>query len=245
MKHPMATKHSAVNGIIGANLIYKDIVKEISKLNGLRKSTSLQRATNLGMAWGFVTGESKNVDFGSALAVSGIHNVISLLDEVERGELQDVDFLELQACTGGCVGGPLNITNLFVGRVRLRDLIKRFGSKTPYFDEKKLTEIHGQGHFEATEPFEPRFLFPLDDDVAKALIKMERLDQITNDLPGLDCGACGSPSCRALAEDVIRGIAFETDCVIKLREKVKTLAQEILDLARIIPPVMSDHPKHE
>jgi len=245
MKHPMATKHSAVDGIIGANLIYKDIVKEISKLNGLGKSTSLQRATNLGMAWGFVAGESKNVDFGRALAVSGIHNVISLLEEVERGELQDVDFLELQACTGGCIGGPLNITNLFVGRVRLRDLIKRFGSKTPYFDEKKLIEIYGQGHFEATEPFEPRFLLPLDEDIAKALIKMEQLDQITNDLPGLDCGACGSPSCRALAEDVIRGIALETDCVIKLREKVKTLAQEILDLARILPPAMSDNPKHK
>jgi iron only hydrogenase large subunit-like protein len=245
MKHPMATKHSAVNGIIGANLIYKDIVKEISKLNGRGKSINLQRATNLGMAWGFVTGESKNVDFGRALAVSGIHNVISLLEEVEHGELQDVDFLELQACTGGCVGGPLNITNLFVGRVRLRDLIKRFGSKIPYFDEKKLIEIYGQGHFEATEPFEPRFLLPLDENVTQALIKLERLDQITNDLPGLDCGACGSPSCRALAEDVIRGIAFETDCVIKLREKVKILAQEILDLAGIIPHAMPDNPKHE
>jgi hypothetical protein len=197
------------------------------------------------MAWGFVTGESKNVDFGRALAVSGIHNVISLLEEVEHGELQDVDFLELQACTGGCVGGPLNITNLFVGRVRLRDLIKRFGSKIPYFDENKLIEIYGQGHFEATEPFEPRFLLPLDEDVTQALIKLERLDQITNDLPGLDCGACGSPSCRALAEDVIRGIAFETDCVIKLREKVKILAQEILDLAGIVPHAMSGNIKHE
>ena len=84
---------------------------------------------------------------------------------------------------------------------------------------------------------------PLDEDVAHALVKLERLDQITNSLPGLDCGACGSPSCRALAEDVIRGIALETDCVIKLREKVKTLAQEILDLAGIVPPAMSDNPK--
>jgi iron only hydrogenase large subunit-like protein len=243
MKHPMSTKCSAVNGVIGANLIYKDVIKQIAKLNGKDKSRNLQRATNLGMAWGFVTGESKNIDFGRALAVSGIHNVISLLEEIERGELQDVDFLELQACTGGCVGGPLNTTNLFVGRVRLRDLIKRFGSKTPYFDERSLIEIYGQGHFQATEPFEPRFLLPLDEDVAQALIKLERLDQITNSLPGLDCGACGSPSCRALAEDVIRGIAFETDCVIKLREKVKTLAQEILDLAGIVPPAMSDNPK--
>jgi Na+-translocating ferredoxin:NAD+ oxidoreductase RNF subunit RnfB len=86
----------------------------------------------------------------------------------------------------------------------------------------------------------------LDSDVSKALEKMERLDQITNELPGLDCGACGSPSCRSLAEDIVRGLAFETDCVIKLREKVKMLAEEILSLARIIPPSMSDtSPKKE
>jgi len=245
MKHPTATERSAVDGVIGANLLFKDILKEISKINGHGKPSGLQKATNLGMAWGFVTGESKNVNFGRALAVSGIHNVISLLDEVERGELQDVDFLELQACTGGCVGGPLNTTNLFVGRVRLRDLINRFGSKEPFFDDKKLLELYERGQFEATKPFEPRFLMPLDEDVAHALLKMERLDQLTNELPGLDCGACGSPSCRALAEDVIRGIAFETDCVIKLREKVKTLADGILDLARVAPAVPSDNPKHE
>lgn len=245
MKHPIATQHSAVDGVIGANLIFKDILKEIIKINGHGKPAGLQRATSQGMAWGFVTGESKNVDFGRSLAVSGIHNVISLLDEIERGELQDVDFLELQACTGGCVGGPLNTTNLFVGRVRLRDLIKRFGPKEPFFDEKKLAEFYGKGEFEAAKPFEPRFLMPLDEDVAQALIKMERLDQITNDLPGLDCGACGSPSCRALAEDVIRGIAYETDCVIKLKEKVRTLADGILDLARITPQVPPDSSKHE
>ncbi len=245
VKHPMATKHSAVDGVIGANLIFRNILKETSKVNGFGKPSKLQRATNQGMAWGFVTGESKNIDFGRSLAVSGIHNVISLLDEIERGELQDVDFFELQACTGGCVGGPLNVTNLFVGRVRLRDLIKRLGSKETFFDEKRLIELYSQNHFDATEPFQPRFLMPLDEDVAQALIKLERLDQITNELPGLDCGACGSPSCRALAEDVIRGIAFETDCVIKLREKVKTLTDGILDLARVVPPISTDNPKHE
>jgi len=245
VKHPMATKHSAVDGVIGANLIFRNILKETSKINGFGKPSKLQRATNQGMAWGFVTGESKNIDFGRSLAVSGIHNVISLLDEIERGELQDVDFFELQACTGGCVGGPLNVTNLFVGRVRLRDLIKRLGSKETFFDEKRLIELYSQNHFDATEPFQPRFLMPLDEDVAQALIKLERLDQITNELPGLDCGACGSPSCRALAEDVIRGIAFETDCVIKLREKVKTLTDGILDLARVVPPISTDNPKHE
>jgi hypothetical protein len=191
------------------------------------------------MAWGYVTGESKNIDFGTTLAVSGIHNVFSLLEEIEHGELKDVDFIELQSCTGGCVGGPLNIQNLFVGRVRLRELIKKYGTKQSYFDEKDLVNIYNQGRFESTEPIRPRQIMILDEDVSKALVKMERLDKITNELPGLDCGACGSPSCRALAEDIIRGIAFETDCVINLRERVKTLAEEILDLARMVPHAMA------
>lgn len=83
----------------------------------------------------------------------------------------------------------------------------------------------------------------LDGDVAKALVKMERIDAITESLPGLDCGACGAPNCRALAEDIIRGQAFDTDCVIKLRERVKTLAEEILDLARKLPTSMADEEK--
>jgi ArsR family metal-binding transcriptional regulator len=129
--------------------------------------------------------------------------------------------------------------------VHLRELIKRYGSQPSSFNEKELLTIYKEGHFESTEPIESRSIMTLDEDVSKALIKMERLDQLTGELPGLDCGACGSPSCRALAEDIIRGIAVESDCVIKLRERIKTFAQEILDLARIVPPAMADSSKSE
>ncbi len=244
-KNPMTTRHSAVSGVIGANLVYKDIVKHLLKNNAHGPSPKFHRATRRGMAWGYVTGESKSIDFGVGLAVSGIHNVMSLLEEIERGELKDVDFIELQACTGGCIGGPLNIHNVFVGRVRLRELIRKHGGQPEFYTQGQLLEMYNQGTFQATESVQPRAIMTLDEDVSQALIKMERLDQITNELPGLDCGACGSPSCRALAEDIIRGIAFETDCVIKLREKVKTLAEEILDLARIVPPAMSDAVKKD
>ncbi|MBA4389834.1 MAG: ferredoxin [Syntrophus sp. (in: bacteria)] len=250
MKQPMTTKHSAVNGVIGANLIYKDIVKNLGKgLANNKKdnedSEELHKATKNGMAWGYLTGESKNIDFGTTLAVSEIHNVISLLEEIERGELKNVDFIELQACTAGCVGGPLNIQNNFVGRVHLRNLIGQCGAKPAHYAEKELLTMYEKGHFESTEPIRPNAIMTLDKDVSKALIKMEHLDQLTDELPGLDCGACGSPNCRALAEDIIRGIAFETDCVIKLRDRVKTLAEEIFELARIIPPAMADNSKKE
>jgi iron only hydrogenase large subunit-like protein len=244
VKQPVKSKHSAVNGVIGANLIYKDIIKNlykgpVDKDNFHANGGRIHKSTKRGMSWGYLTGESKSIELDKTLAVSGIHNVISLLEEIERGELQDVDFIELQSCNAGCVGGPLNIQNSFVGRVHLRDLITRYGIQPSYYNEKEILDIYEQKHFESTQPVMPRPIMILDEDVSKALIKMERLDRLTNEFPGLDCGACGSPSCRALAEDIIRGIAFETDCVIKLRDRVNTLAQEILDLARIMPPAMA------
>jgi len=247
-RQPITTKHSAVNGVIGAHLIYRDIVKNLHKGPADQEAQAQQRilhkATKQGMSWGYLTGEPKSIGVGTTLAVSGVQNVMSLLEEIERGELQDVDFIELKVCDAGCVGGPLNIQNSFVGRVHLRGLIDRAGGQPSYYSEEELRDMYEKGHFESTEPILPRPIMTLDEDVAMALVKMERLDQITKELPGLDCGACGCPSCRALAEDIIRGTAFETDCVIKLRDRIKILAQEILYLARIVPPSMAaDQPE--
>lgn len=239
VRRPMTNRPSSVDGVIGVSLIYKDILKHITKDRALRDLPSRRRARNVGMSWGYVTGESKAIDFGTSLAVSGIHNVISLLEEIERGELREVDFIELQSCIGGCVGGPLNIQNVFVGRIRLRNLVKKYIQDSPYYPEERLRSAYEDRSFELVEPISPRPIMVLDEDVSRALIKMERLDAITKELPGLDCGACGSPSCRALAEDIVRDVAFDTDCIIKLRERVKTLAEEILDLARKLPPAMS------
>jgi len=247
-RQPITTKHSAVNGVIGAHLIYRDIVKNLHKGPADQEEQVQQRlfhkATKKGMSWGYLTGEPKSIGVGTTLAVSGVQNVMSLLEEIERVELQDVDFIALKVCDAGCVGGPLNIQNSFVGRVHLRGLIDRAGGQPSYYSEEELRDMYEKGHFESTEPILPRPIMTLDEDVAMALVKMERLDQITKELPGLDCGACGCPSCRALAEDIIRGTAFETDCVIKLRDRIKILAQEILYLARIVPPSMAaDQPE--
>jgi iron only hydrogenase large subunit-like protein len=241
VRRPLTNRPSSIDGVIGVSLIYKDILKHLAKDKVSGERPPLRRARNVGMSWGYVTGESKAIDFGTGLAVSGIHNVISLLEEIGRGELRDVDFMELQSCIGGCVGGPLNIQNVFVGRIRLRNLVKKSVTDAPYYPEGRLSEAYEGRSFELDEPIQARPIMVLDEDMSKALMKMERLDAITKELPGLDCGACGSPSCRALAEDIVREVAFDTDCIIKLRGRVKTLAEEILDLARKLPPSMSDH----
>jgi hypothetical protein len=53
------------------------------------------------------------------------------------------------------------------------------------------------------------------------------------DLPGYDCGSCGSPTCRAFAEDIVRGYFTENACIHKMREQIKRMAQQMIDLAQI------------
>jgi len=59
----------------------------------------------------------------------------------------------------------------------------------------------------------------LDRDLEKALAMAERLEELAASLPGLDCGACGAPDCRALAEDIVKGEAELDDCIVRLRRK--------------------------
>jgi Na+-translocating ferredoxin:NAD+ oxidoreductase RNF subunit RnfB len=40
-------------------------------------------------------------------------------------------------------------------------------------------------------------------------------------LPGIDCGSCGSPTCRAFAEDVIKGLTDRDGCPIKALKELK------------------------
>jgi Na+-translocating ferredoxin:NAD+ oxidoreductase RNF subunit RnfB len=40
----------------------------------------------------------------------------------------------------------------------------------------------------------------------------EKIEQIRNRLPGIDCGACGAPDCDAFAEDIVRGLSSIEDC---------------------------------
>jgi len=54
-------------------------------------------------------------------------------------------------------------------------------------------------------------------------------------LPGLDCGSCGAPTCRSLAEDIVRGQADEIDCIFKLKEQVSEMAKSMVRLSSKLP----------
>jgi CO dehydrogenase/acetyl-CoA synthase gamma subunit (corrinoid Fe-S protein) len=55
----------------------------------------------------------------------------------------------------------------------------------------------------------------LGGNIAESMRMMADIQNFKSTLPGIDCGACGAPTCRAFAEDVIKKNACPEDCRLK------------------------------
>jgi ArsR family metal-binding transcriptional regulator len=55
-------------------------------------------------------------------------------------------------------------------------------------------------------------MMKLDEDMSEAMKKMKKVHDLILFLPQIDCGTCGSPSCSALAEDIVQGRASLAQC---------------------------------
>ena len=143
------------------------------------------------------------------LAADGIENVLKVLEDLEDQKITGLDFIELNACSGGCVGGVLQVENPYVAKARIQRLRKFMPvSCNSIKDDFDLDSLGW------TKELTPSPAMKLADNVIKAMRMMTRLREIEKSLPGLDCGICGAPSCRALAEDIVKGYAEETDCLL-------------------------------
>jgi iron only hydrogenase large subunit-like protein len=223
---PLGYERSALDGVIGLRDIYLPLRAAIAQA----PERKLARAGRKGLEWARVEGESDAVGERSSISVDGIGNVIGVLEALENGKLKDLAYIEALSCPAGCVGGPLTVENPYIAKTRLRN---REESAPPEPATPRFAALEDLGW---TKTVEPLNALVLDPDMLKALVLMEEIELRAAELPGLDCGSCGAPTCRALAEDIVRGAAVESDCVFKLREKVRGLAKELIELEERQPP---------
>ncbi len=216
IKKPLGIKKSHVDGAIPLESIYSKLLK-IEK--EVKVKDDLRRASSKGIGWARVGGQSFALGIDNYLAVDGIENVIKVLEEIELGKLNNIDFFEGFACTTGCVGGPLNVENPFIAK----NIIRKLSSvdKGIKIDENYAKSLLEKGDIGWTEKIEHSSILKLDSDIQKAIAKMELLEKINKELPGIDCGSCGAPTCHAMAEDVVRGKAKIDDCIIRLKKNSK------------------------
>ncbi len=220
IKAPITLEKSNVSGAITS----KDAFKKIRPIvENMEEDEALCSSGYEGIFWASSGGECSASGVEDYMAVDGIHNVINVLEEIENGKVSSVEFIELAACTSGCSGGPLHVTNPFLASRRVSQQSK----KKPTIKEIKDLDIE-KLTWEKEVTGSP--VSPLDSDLAEAMRKMELMDEVYSRLPKLDCGSCGSPSCKSLAEDIARGFASENDCIFVMRDRLHQLAKELFEL---------------
>ena len=237
VKQPVGTSESYVNGVIAI----RDMVNHI-KVNFDRIQPSdrmLHSASSLGLGWGRRGGEIDALEITNRLAVDGIHQVSRVLEKIENGGFQNIHFLEAQACICGCVGGVLTAENPFIAKLKLDIVSKESGEGNRELFEKAWNAIPKDSYF-LPNKIHPRPAISFGTDVREAMKKLQEIESICKELPGIDCGSCGCPTCRAFAEDVAAGLMMRMDCLFDLRERVRCLAGEIFSLAKKLPHVMQD-----
>lgn len=211
---PLTMNRSNLDGAISIRDIYAPTLKALRQsekdaiLHHLFPETVV---SGLGIGWSLSGGETRGLRHHRTIAVSGVRDTIHVLDQVESGLLKDLDFLECMVCPDGCVGGPLAVENRFVAKSRILRLINQAGEKASAAGPESSVQFH-KSFLSFQQPIPPAPPFGLDPDPAKAIRMATRRDEISRRLPRKDCGACGAPDCRTLAEDIVRGAARFEDC---------------------------------
>lgn len=208
--------YSGFNDINGAIPI-SEVFKKLTQVDaGDVEFTQQVVASSAGISWATSGGEAASFPNTKQLAADGIFNVKSILRELEDGNLKDIDFVELQACHSGCVGGVMNVINTFVAKSKIHTLRRRaFLNKTNSVDtlDKPLE------YYKIPFEWETNDVYKLDKNFVIAMQKMQQVEEVLATLPKLDCGLCGSPTCRDFAEDVVQGKFKRTKCIIHRDDK--------------------------
>lgn len=236
IRSPIGHKKSAVDGAISIIEIYGLLSSQLRRDKAGEGDTLEERThggTALGIGWARSGGESLAIEEDEALAVDGIENVSKVLEEIENDRLPDLKYFEGLACDGGCVGGPIVFENVYIARNRIRKLVVDL-PKEKISDAVTLDEVKQLGNDVCFDkPIEPVEAMKLDQDFSEALKKMDQIEEVRKKLPGLDCGSCGSPTCQALAEDIVRGFARELDCLFLLKQRVADMAKQMVEVSEL------------
>ena len=227
IRSPIGHAKSAVDGAISILEIYGHIAPLVGKIKPAGK---VPEFSPFGMGWAGSGGELDAAAPRNSIAVDGIDNVIRVLEEMDNNTITGFDYFEGSACLGGCVGGPLNFENNYLARNTIQTIQDAMPKTQPEQLVRSAELARDSLYFDQEIP--PNDSMKLHESIAGAIERMEEMNRIIEELPGYDCGSCGSPTCRSFAEDIVRGNFNENDCIYILKDTLKVMAQKMVDISK-------------
>ena len=160
----------------------------------------------------------KNAPGYTYMAIDGVENCIAALREIEEGKIHKC-FLEMSACVGSCVGGP-------VMEKYHRSPVKDYLSVAAFAGEKDFAVeqpelLSLRKHFEMLGQRERT---PGEEEIQGVLRQMGKFRPEQE----LNCGSCGYNTCREKAAAILQGKAEVSMCLPFLKEKAESFSDTIV-----------------
>ena len=167
----------------------------------------------------------------SYLAIDGVENCIAALKDIESGKIHRC-FIEMSACAGSCVGGPV---------------MEKYHSRSPVSDYVAVSDYAGKKDFNVGQPdsiairksFSPidrHETKPSESEIRAVLREMGKYSPAQE----LNCGSCGYNSCREKAIAVCQGKAEISMCLPFLKDKAESFSDTIVKNSPIALVVINE-----
>jgi Fe-S-cluster-containing hydrogenase component 2 len=206
--------HDVYNGILEATYDHKENGQTLRS-----KDFHLDRQL---LQWSLSRGQLDNLHGYRYLSLTGLSNIIRVFDDIEKGKLRNIDFLECYTCWAGCINGNLTVDNFYASISKLQRLIAELPGRDPWI-EAEVGKRYPNKDFFLKAPLLPRPIKGGGGSLKERIKKRQEAETVLAALPGVNCGLCGTPNCRTLALDIASGEAQKTDCIFFSKDRLDKL----------------------
>ena len=156
------------------------------------------------------------------ISIDGMDRCVKTLQDMRAGDLSDY-FIEMNACEGGCIGGPsLKNVSFFNARDRLATAMQGQDDSRHHLPDDTDVHIHRQ-YLDLSALESP----PPEEAIRATLARIGKYTAADE----LNCGGCGYASCRDKAVAVLRGKAEAQMCLPYMRQRAESMSNTILDVS--------------
>lgn len=156
------------------------------------------------------------------VAVDGVSRCAEVLDSIVHDGLSGY-FLELTACAGGCLGGPI-LRMMNVPYLTAKDALVRSARRAAP-GATLLTEGVSADLERTFRRLAPHRSPVSEERIAEVLARTGK----TTPKQELNCGCCGYDTCREKAVAVLRGKANVSMCVPYMRELAESMSASVVE----------------
>ena len=210
-------------GLVDAVLTFEELTNWL-KAEGVEldrevDNTPESRARFFPTTGGVLKTMAQNAPGYTYLALDGVENCIAALKEIESGKIHKC-FIEMSACVGSCIGGPV---------------MEKYHRSSPVRDYVTIADYAGEKDFVVDQPapmslkknftmIEHKLAQPSETEIMSVLRQMGKFKPADE----LNCGTCGYNSCREKAIAIIQGKAESSMCLPNLLDKAESFSDTIV-----------------